>query len=326
MRQGGCHPAINLQASLGPHRYSDGMTQRLTPGTVALLVTAPLLWAGNAVVGRLVHDLVPPITLNFLRWALALALLLPLTHRVLRPDSPLWPHWRRYALLGLLGVGLYNALQYLALQTSTPINVTLVGSSMPVWMLAVGALFFGVAVTRRQLAGAALSMIGVLTVLSRGEWSQLLALRLVAGDLFMLLATIAWSFYSWLLVRTSEPASVRGDWAAFLTGQMVFGLAWSGSFAGLEWAGGHTQITWGWPLVAALVFIAVGPAVLAYRCWGVGVQRAGPAMAGFFINLTPLFAGLLSAAFLGETPEVFHGLAFALIVGGIAVSSRSSKI
>ena len=198
---------MNLQASLGPHRYSDGMTQRLTPGTVALLVTAPLLWAGNAVVGRLVHDLVPPITLNFLRWALALALLLPLTHRVLRPDSPLWPHWRRYALLGLLGVGLYNALQYLALQTSTPINVTLVGSSMPVWMLAVGALFFGVAVTRRQLAGAALSMIGVLTVLSRGEWSQLLALRLVAGDLFMLLATISWSFYSWLLGRTSGRAT-----------------------------------------------------------------------------------------------------------------------
>ncbi|MCL5740372.1 MAG: DMT family transporter [Acidovorax defluvii] len=298
------------------------MTQRLTPGTVALLVTAPLLWAGNAVVGRLVHDLVPPITLNFLRWALALALLLPLTHRVLRPDSPLWPHWRRYALLGLLGVGLYNALQYLALQTSTPINVTLVGSSMPVWMLAVGALFFGVAVTRRQLAGAALSMIGVLTVLSRGEWSQLLALRLVAGDLFMLLATISWSFYSWLLVRTSEPASVRGDWAAFLTGQMVFGLAWSGVFASAEWATGHMHIAWGWPLVAALLFIAIGPALVAYRCWGIGVQRAGPAVAGFFSNLTPLFAALLSAAFLGEAPSGYHAVAFALIVGGIVVSSR----
>ena len=322
MRQGGCHPAINLQASLGPHRYSDGMTQRLTPGTVALLVTAPLLWAGNAVVGRLVHDLVPPITLNFLRWALALALLLPLTHRVLRPDSPLWPHWRRYALLGLLGVGLYNALQYLALQTSTPINVTLVGSSMPVWMLAVGALFFGVTVTRQQLAGAALSMIGVLTVLSRGEWSQLLALRLVAGDLFMLLATISWSFYSWLLVRTSEPASVRGDWAAFLTGQMVFGLAWSGVFSSAEWATGHTHIAWGWPLVAALLFIAIGPALVAYRCWGIGVQRAGPAVAGFFSNLTPLFAALLSAAFLGEAPSGYHAVAFALIVGGIVVSSR----
>ncbi|MFZ2859264.1 DMT family transporter [Acidovorax sp.] len=298
------------------------MTQRLTPGTVALLVTAPLLWAGNAVVGRLVHDLVPPITLNFLRWVLALALLLPLTHRVLRKSSPLWPHWRRFAVLGLLGVGLYNALQYLALQTSTPINVTLVGSSMPVWMLAVGALFFGAAVTRRQLAGAALSMTGVVTVLSRGEWSQLLALRLVAGDLFMLLATISWSFYSWMLVRTREPASLRDDWAAFLTGQMVFGLAWSGALASAEWATGRTHIDWGWPLAAALLFIALGPALLAYRSWGIGVQRAGPAVAGFFSNLTPLFAALLSAAFLGEAPSAYHAAAFALIVGGIVVSSR----
>ena len=75
-------------------------------------------------------------------------------------------------------------------------------------------------------------------------------------------------------------------------------------------------------MAAALAFIAVGPAVLAYRCWGVGVQRAGPAVAGVFIDLTPLFAGLLSVVFLGERPQVFHGLAFALIVGGIVVSSR----
>ena len=298
------------------------MTQKITPGTAVLLVIPPLLWAGNAVVGRLVHELIPPITLNFIRWVLAFAILLPLAHGVLRADSPLWPHWRRYALLGLLGIGAYNALQYMALQTSTPINVTLVGSSMPVWMLAVGALCFGAAVTRQQLAGAALSMAGVLLVLSRGEWAQLLALRLVPGDLFMLLATISWSFYSWLLVRTSEPASVRGDWAAFLTGQMVFGLAWSGVFASAEWATGHTHIAWGWPLVAALLFIAIGPALVAYRCWGIGVQRAGPAVAGFFSNLTPLFAALLSAAFLGEAPSGYHAVAFALIVGGIVVSSR----
>ena len=123
-------------------------------------------------------------------------------------------------------------------------------------------------------------------------------------------------------MRTSEPASVRGDWAAFLTGQMVFGLAWSGVFASAEWATGHTHIAWGWPLVAALLFIAIGPALVAYRCWGIGVQRAGPAVAGFFSNLTPLFAALLSAAFLGEAPSAYHAVAFALIVGGIVVSSR----
>ena len=170
------------------------MTQKITPGTAVLLVIPPLLWAGNAVVGRLVHDLIPPITLNFIRWVLAFAILVPLAHGVLRADSPLWPHWRRYALLGLLGIGAYNALQYMALQTSTPINVTLVGSSMPVWMLAVGALFFGASVTRRQVLGALLSVCGVLLVLSRGEWSQLLAFRLVPGDLFMLLATISVSY------------------------------------------------------------------------------------------------------------------------------------
>ncbi len=298
------------------------MTHKLTPGTAALLTIPPLLWAGNAVVGRLVHDLVPPITLNFLRWTLAFALLLPLAHRVLRADSPLWPHWRRYAVLGLLGVGCYNALQYLALQTSTPINVTLVGSSMPVWMLGLGALCFGVPVTRRQLAGALLSMCGVFVVLSRGEWSQLLALRLVPGDLFMLMATASWALYSWLLARTTEPAGLRQDWAGFLMAQLVFGLGWSGLFAGGEWAMGRTQITWGLPLAAALLFIAVGPAILAYRCWGMGVQQAGPAIAGFFSNLTPLFAALLSAAFLGEAPHLYHGAAFALIVGGIVVSSR----
>lgn len=207
------------------------MTQRLTPGTAAMLVIPPLLWAGNAVVGRLVHDLIPPITLNLIRWILAFGLLLPLAHGVLRPGSGLWPHWRRYAVLGLLGIGLYNALQYMALQTSTPINVTLVGSSMPVFMLVVGALFFGAPVTRRQLLGAVLSVCGVLLVLSRGEWAQLLAFRLVPGDIFMLLATLSWAFYSWLLSRTTEPAAIRGDWAAFLMAQMVFGLAWSGSFA-----------------------------------------------------------------------------------------------
>lgn len=313
---------MNLQALPDAGRYSIRMTQRLTPGTVALLVLPPLLWAGNAVVGRLVHDLIPPITLNFIRWVLAFAILLPLAHGVLRRDSPLWPHWRRYALLGLLGIGLYNALQYMALQTSTPINVTLVGSSMPVWMLGVGALFFGAAVTRRQVLGALLSMCGVLLVMSRGEWNQLLALRLVPGDLFMILATISWAFYSWLLVRTSEPSGIRGDWAAFLTAQMVFGLGWSGAFATGEWAAGRTHIEWGWPLIAALAFIAVGPAVLAYRFWGVGVQRTGPALASFFVNLTPLFAALLSAAFLGDAPQLFHGAAFALIVGGIVVSSR----
>lgn len=299
------------------------MPQPLTLRTAALLTLPPLLWAGNAVVGRLVVGLVPPITLNFLRWALALLILLPLGGWVLRPASGLWPHWRRFALLGLLGVGMYNALQYLALRTSTPLNVTLVASSMPLWMLALGRLFFGARVSRAQLLGALLSMAGVAVVLARGDLAHLAELRLVQGDLYVLGATLAWAWYSWLLARPGgEPAAIRDDWAAFLLAQIVFGLGWSGLAMGAEWALTDAHIDWGWPLVAALVYVAVGPAVLAYRCWGLGVQRAGPALAGFFTNLTPVAAAVMSALFLGEPPRLYHALAFALIVAGIVVSSR----
>ncbi len=295
---------------------------RLTPATTALLTLPPLLWAGNAVVGRMVADLVPPVTLNFLRWVLAFAFLLPLGGWVLRPGSGLWSHWRRFALLGLLGVGLYNALQYLALHTSTPLNVTLVASSMPLWMLALGRLFFNAPITRPQLLGALLSMAGVAVVLARGEWAQLARLTLVPGDLYMVVATIAWAWYSWLLSRRAEPDAIRADWAAFLLGQVVFGLGWSALLTGGEWALTGARIAWGWTLVVTLLFVAVGPAVLAYRCWGLGVQRAGPAVAGFFSNLTPVFAAVMSALFLGETPRLYHALAFGLIVAGIAVSAR----
>ena len=299
------------------------MHPKLTPTAILLLTLPPLLWAGNAVVGRLINGMVSPMTLNLLRWTLAFILLLPLAGAMLRPGSLLWPHWRRLAYLGLFSIGGYNALLYLALNTSTPINVTLVGSSMPIWMLLIGRLFFSAAISRRQMAGAALSIAGVLLVLCRGQWELLLQVRLVPGDIYMLIASAAWAYYSWMLAHpTTESAALRSNWSSFLLGQMVFGLLWSGLFAGGEWALGHAHIHWSWPLAGALVFIAVGPALLAYRAWGAGVSRAGPAAAGFFSNLTPLFTALLSSAFLGEIPRLYHVLAFVLIVGGIVVSSR----
>lgn len=289
---------------------------------VLVMAVAPLMWAGNAVVGRLVHTLISPLTFNLIRWVLAALVLGVLAGWVLRRDSGLWTHWRRFALLGLLGMGCYNSLQYLALQTSSPINVTLVASSSPLWMMAVGALFFRARVSRVQLLGAVLSIAGVGVVLARGDWAQLMALRLVPGDLYVLLATALWAVYSWLLVRPDEPAAIRQDWAGFVLGQVVFGVGWSALFAGAEWALADAHVDLGWPLLAALAFVAVGPSVLAYRCWNIGIRHAGPALAGFFSNLTPLFAALIWALLTGEPPQAYHAIAFLLIAGGIAVSSR----
>ena len=302
------------------------MNQRLTLPTALLLTVPPLMWAGNAVVGKLAADLIPPMMLNFLRWVIALLMLLPLAWKILRPRSTLWPAWRRYLLLGFLGVGCYNALMYAALHSSTPLNVTLVGASVPVWMLLIGAAFFGQRISRLQIAGAVLSIAGVLVVLSHGELARLAHIQFVAGDFYMVLASVAWAIYSWLLSQAKDPPDIRSDWAAFLMAQMVFGLGWAGLFAAGEWAlvsvDSAAQISWGWPLLAVLLYVAAGPAIAAYRCWGVGVQRVGPAMASFFANLTPLIAAVLSAAFLGELPQLYHAAAFLLVVGGIVVSAR----
>lgn len=299
------------------------MHSRLTPFAIFLLTIPPVLWAANSVTGRALVGLVPPMTLNLLRWCVALVLLLPLGWRVLRPSSTFWRQWPRYAVLGLLGVGCYNAFQYLALETSSPVNVTLVASSVPIWMLAAGRLFYGQRISRNQLLGLVLSICGVLVVMTRGDWHALLGLRLVAGDLYVVGAAICWAFYSWELSKPIDHPSIRSHWPSFLLVQVLPGTLWSLAFSAVEW---QTQplatISWSWPVFAAILFVGIGPAVLAFRCWGWGMSLTGPAAASFFINLTPLFAALFSAAFLGEMPQLFHALAFVLIVGGIVVSSR----
>ena len=299
-------------------------------GRMALMLTLPpLLWAGNAVVGRMVVGTIPPLTLNGLRWTLATLLLLPLGWRVLASAASradIAQRWKELALLSFLGVGCYNSLQYLALTTSTPVNVTLIAASSPLWMMAIGALCYRERPRQRELMGAALSLLGVLVVLSRGNPEALARVQFVRGDVLMLLAVVTWAFYSWQLAR--PPASLRGDarpawnWAELLLVQTLFGMVFGLAAAGAEHAVTGAQVQWSPWVALVLLYVAVGPSVIAYRCWGVGVAAVGPAVAAFFANLTPLFAALMSAALLGDMPQAYHGLAFALIVAGIAVSYR----
>ena len=305
----------------------------LTPRLVLLLTVPPLMWAGNAIVGRLMVGEVPPLMLNFMRWVLAAALLLPLGWRVLRQFRLVRERLGYFVLIGLLGVGLYNALQYLALVTSSPINVTLVASSLPLWMLAVGMLFFGERPSGRQLGAATLSLCGVLVVIGRGSWDMLMGVRLVPGDVYIVCAIIGWAFYSWLLAR--PPASMRSpqrpteadgwDWAGVLLLQTLVGSLAAGLMAAGEQALGAAPVRWSGGVFAAWLFVSLGASIVAYRCWGLAVAQAGPAVAAFFGNLTPVFAALMSAALLGDPPRAYHVLAFALIVAGIALNALPQR-
>lgn len=321
---------------------------KLDARTLLYLTLPPFMWAGNAVVGRLLVGIMPPVLMNATRWALVALLLLPLAWRVFKRPGEVRGRWAYLALIGSLGVGSYNALQYLALKTSSPLNVTLIGASIPVWMMLVGALCFAQPVGRRQWGGAVLSVLGVLLVMSQGQWRTLQHLHLVPGDLLMLLASLAWAFYSWMLAR--PPASMSGqarpdwNWAEFLWLQVLFGLGWAVLCSGAEWAlipatsdaaaavpplASAIDTINAWPpgvrLAVGLLFIAVGPSILAYRSWGLGVQAVGPTVAAFFGNLTPIFAALWSALLLGQSPRWYHPCALLLIAAGIALSSSYRK-
>jgi drug/metabolite transporter (DMT)-like permease len=299
--------------------------QQLNFATVFYLLTATALWAGNAISGRLLVGSVSPITLSAVRWGLAALLLLPLGWRVFMPGSALWQNKKRFLLLGLFGVGSYNVLLYLALQTSTAINVTLIGASMPIWMLFIGAVFYQVKPSFLQMIGAIVSLLGVSIVLTRGDLATLLSMQMVVGDLLIMLATILWAFYSWMLSRPGSSSERQWPWAEFLMAQVTVGLLWTGFFDSFEIAAGQAFIDLNWWTGSLIVFVAIGPSLIAYRCWGLGVNGAGPTVAAFFANFIPLFTALLSAAMLGEPPQLFHGLAFALIVAGIAISSKTGK-
>lgn len=311
----------------------------LTPRLIAMLTLPPLMWAGNAVVGRMTVPHVPPLMLNAIRWGVVLLVLLVLGRQAIATAarrSEILARWRPLGLMGLLGVGAYNALQYLALTTSTPINVTLIAASMPLWMLLVGAVFYAERPRSPQVIGAALSLVGVATVLGRGQLSALADVQFVRGDVYMLAAAASWAGYSWMLAR--PPASMRGEARPTITGadgqrrvwrwdeallvQALFGVVWAGGAAGLEAVVSSRQPEWSPAVGAAVLYIVIGPSLIAYALWGRAVAAVGPTTAGIFANLTPLFAALLSTALLGEAPHGYHAVAFALIVAGILVSSR----
>ena len=294
--------------------------------TFFYLTTAALMWAGNAIVGKILVQSSSPVLLNTIRWGVTALLLLPFAWRVLMPRSPLWTHRKRFLLLSLFGVGSYNVLLYLALQSSTPINVTLIGASMPIWAIMIGAIVYNERAQIRQIAGALISMAGVAVVIARGDFERLIEIEFVAGDLWMVLATILWGAYSWMLAHPKQSTERSWPWAEFLLAQVGFGFCWSLVFAGTEYQLGLSYFSWTWQTLAMIGYVIIGPSLIAYRCWGLGVNQAGATVATFFTNLIPIFTAILSTLLLQRPPELFQGVAFALILAGIYLSIAKKSL
>ncbi|MCQ4143995.1 DMT family transporter [Vogesella sp. AC12] len=284
-----------------------------------LLTLTALFWSGNFVLARAMHASVAPMTLSFARWSIALLLLLPFGAAPAWRQRALWlPYWRRLLALALLGVTGFNSLAYWGLQYTAATNAVLLNSFIPILIVLFGALFFGVAIARRQALAVAISFAGVLLVVAHGDWHRLAALDINRGDAVVFLAMVAWALYT-LLLRGMPPALHR---IGLLTLQVAIGLAGIAPLFAWELASGrHTPLNAA--TLATFAYVGTLPSVAAYYFYNLGVARVGAARAGMFIHLMPGFGALLSMLFLGEALQLYHLAGITLILAGVTLATRS---
>ena len=287
-----------------------------------LLALPPFFWSCNSIVGRALYEQVPPLAMTFYRWLFALAFLTPFAIRHVIRD---WPAIRRglKALipLGIVGIGSHNALAYAALNYTTATNAVLLNSIIPVMIVGLSFVFLRERLWPRQALGIAISLGGVVAILSHGSWSELTALQLNRGDVLMLLSVLLWSIYTIGLRWRPRGLSLLS---------FLFSIAVIGDVAMLplylaESAFSRT-VVWTWQAIGALAAVGLFSSVLAYIFWNRGVEQVGARVAGLFVHLMPVFGALLAWLFLGERLFAFHVIGIALILTGIYLTTRTARV
>jgi drug/metabolite transporter (DMT)-like permease len=287
-----------------------------------LLTLTVLFWSGNFVIGRGVHDMVPPISLAFWRWSIALLLLSPVAAGpVVRQWHLIRRHWRLLCLLAFLSVTNFNTFIYLALQSNTVVNTVLINSLTPVFIVFVSWIGFSEKITALQAVGGLLSFAGLIWIITRGEPVEVFRTRFSTGDLWTLAAAVSWATYSVLLRKRPpllNPIGFLGSIVAvgliFLSPFYLWELSRVGGFAVDE------------RTAAAIVYIALFASVLAYIFWNRAVAVVGANRAGIFVHLMPVFSITLAAVFLGERLRAYHAPGIALILCGIVLTSTGKRL
>jgi drug/metabolite transporter (DMT)-like permease len=282
-----------------------------------LLSITAACWAGNAVVGKLAAGHIAPVTLSFLRWSLAFLIILPFAWKHLVRD---WASIRSklglMILLSATGIGAFNTMQYCSLEHTQAINTLLLQPTAPLFVALWSLVLLGVRLTPAQAAGILLSLIGVLVIMTHGDLLSLKDIDFNRGDLIFVLALFIFGFYSVLMPRRPPMHSLSfvgftfGCGAACMIPLFIHELA--------------TQpfMTLDVPNLLTLAYVALFPSTIAYLCFNRGVQVIGPNRAAPFFHLVPVFGTIMSIAFLGERPQLFHFIGFALVLTGVFVASR----
>lgn len=280
-----------------------------------ILVLANLFWAGNFIVGHFVVTEISALQLTTFRWALGLVLLIPLAIVIERPDwRAALREWPRHLLLALLGPLAFNLLNYEALRFTTAINVALIGALSPALIAVLAALIARDRLRASAIGGIALSLFGVLLILTRGDPGTLFGAGVNVGELLMLAAVVCWGFYTVLGRRNGTPPITATAIQAALTVLMLSPFL---AASGVTWSM-SAEATWG------LVFIVVFPTVAAFVLWNTAVKDVGAARSGVFLNLLPVFTAAIGLA-LGGSIGLIQILGGALVITGVWLTNRQPR-
>jgi drug/metabolite transporter (DMT)-like permease len=289
----------------------------LTDQPYLLLSITALCWAGNAIVGRLAAGHIPPVTLSFLRWSLAFLIILPFAWRRLMQD---WPAVRArlgtMVVLSVTGIAAFNTLQYWALEHTQALNTLLLQSAGPLFVAIWSLMLLGIRLTLAQAGGIALSLVGVLVILLRGDVTTLANIEFNRGDIIFTVALAIFGLYSVLSLKRPEihglsfVAFTFGCGAACLVPPLIWEVL-SRPVMALDTAN-----------LLTLFYVAVFPSTIAYLCFNRGVQLIGANRAAPFFHVVPVFGAIMAILFLGERPQLFHIIGFALVLTGVFVASR----
>jgi drug/metabolite transporter (DMT)-like permease len=285
-----------------------------------LLSLTSLFWAGNILLGRYVAGHLPPMTLSCVRWIGAFFILLPFAWPHLARDWPvLWARLPLMLGLSATGFAINNALAYWALQYTQALNALLIQSSGPLFVALWSLALFGVRLTWAQFAGIALSLAGVLTIILNGDWTALAHIRFNKGDIMLAGALASFGLYSTLMPR--RPVTHQLSLIVFTTGCGALLLL---PFSIWEYATGFT-LKFDTLTVATVVYVMVFPSALAYLFFNRGIALIGPNRAAPFFHLMPVFGSAMAILLLGEQPQLFHLIGYALVLAGIVIASRQAS-
>lgn len=282
-----------------------------------LLILTTLFWSGNFVLSRGMHAAIPPMSLSFYRWLVALFILcLFCSRRLYTEKALLRQNFRFIAIQGLLGVTGFNTLVYLAMQTTTAINAVLVNSCVPILIAAASFIMYRELLTPRQVAGIFISLGGVLLIIAKGKLAALLQVDFNPGDLYVLAAAVIWALYSANLKRYPQGLHPY----AYLMGIVIVGLIGILPLYLLELAGGKLMAVTSASIITVL-YVAIFASVLAYIFWNRAVRTIGANKAGPFVHLMPVFSTILAVIFLGESLTGYHLQGMGLIFAGITLTT-----